>query len=234
MSAEAQQLQNESVAAMQDVETYRFETSVDASTDDQSISLDADGLINRTARRAKLDMRVSVGDEVTMYLVENTAYVKAGETGDWIVRDMSDRNMWDQQGRLERQQELLAASGLEITGNATVDGVPVHVAEVDVPQDKLDELTQLAQQQSGSSSDASISDATYTVYIATDSKLMRKVTVDMTIESDGQSADTSVSMRFFDFGTDATIEVPEEATQPSGSTAALAPPGSSGAAVAAP
>ena len=212
MSQEAQQLQNDSLAAMQDVNTYRFEMTMDMSGGGTSLSLDADGILNRTSERARLDMSMSGPRslDMVMYLISDTAYVNVD--GRWTTQDVSEEGMWDQNSQLQRQQELLRAGTLRITGNDTIDGVPVRVVEVDIPDDKLDELTALAQQSSGTSQ-GEITDATYTVYIAKDSTLLRKTSVDMTIEVQGNSFDATVSMRFFDFGTDTAIAIPEEAKE---------------------
>ncbi|MEF8838137.1 MAG: hypothetical protein V5A24_05960 [Haloarculaceae archaeon] len=100
----------------------------------------------------------------------------------------------------------------------------MHVVEVDTSADELDELSSMAQWGAGSGTAGSISDATYTASIARDSKLMRKIALDMTVESAGQTVDTSVTMRFFDFGADDAITITEEATEVLGANAALAGP----------
>lgn len=223
MSAEAKQLQSESTEAMQDVERYRFEMTTEVSLNDRSVRIDANGIINRADRRARLDMSMSGPRslEMVMYLVDDTAYARTG--GRWIRQDVSDRGIWDQNAQLERQRKILAASSLEITGETTVDGESVHVVKADIPKDKLDELTSLARQQSGSSSDASITKATYTFYIDKESNLTRKVSADMKLKLNGKTADASVSMTFSDYGTNTSITVPAEARESTGSQTAVTP-----------
>ncbi|MEF8776263.1 MAG: hypothetical protein V5A43_07140 [Haloarculaceae archaeon] len=98
MSDRAKQLRNESVAAMQDVDPYRAEMHVEATGENQVISMDIAGLFDRSARRAEIDVRVSTGDEVTMYLVEDSASINVG--GRWSNRIVFDRNLWDQNSQL--------------------------------------------------------------------------------------------------------------------------------------
>jgi hypothetical protein len=212
MSQEAQTLQEHSVAAMQEADTYRVSMTMDLRTVEASMGIDAEGVLNRPERRMRMNMSLDTprgNVDASTYIVDETAYVKAGPT--WRTRNVSERNLWDQNSQLERQRELMEAARLEIVGNDTVDGVPVRVVEFHIPDDKLDELTALAQQQAGTD-EGSITDASYTAYLSTESDLMRKMEADFEMEIEGQTADATVTMRFSDFGTETDITVPEEAT----------------------
>lgn len=222
MSDEAKQLQEQSIAAMEDVDTYRMELTMDLESEETSVSVDADGVLNRPERRLRMNMSMDAGPrsvDTTVYIVGETAYVNA--RGMWQTRDVSDRDLWDQNARLEQQRELMEAARLEIVGNETVDGVPVRVVEFHIPDDKLDELTALAQQQA-QTDQGEITDATYTAYIAQETGLMRKMEVDLSMEVEGQSVDGTVTMSFHSYGTDTNITVPEAATTGS-SYSAIAP-----------
>lgn len=222
MSERAQELQNQSTAAMQDVDTYRFDMSMTAEADQGSLSMDADGVLHRPRQRARMTMTMDgpgLSQDVTVYIVNQTGYLNAGDR--WLTRNVSERNMWEQNTQLQRQRELLANSTLSIAGNTTIDGADVYVVNVSVPEDMLDELTAMAQQQSGTMA-GSITDAEYTAYIAKASKLTRKIEADFAIEIQGESVDAAITMSFRDFGTATNITVPDAATEEPGSRAAVA------------
>lgn len=207
---------------MQAVDTYRFGMSMTAEADQGSVSLEADGVLHRSRQRARMTMRMDgpgLSQAVTVYILNQTGYVNAGDR--WVTRNVSDRNMWEQNSQLERQRELLANSALEITGNATVDGTEVYVVNVSVPEDMLDELTAMAQQQSGTMS-GSITDAEYTAYIAKESKLTRQIEAAFEMDVEGQTVDADITMTFRDFGTATNITLPDAATEGPGVTAATA------------
>jgi outer membrane lipoprotein-sorting protein len=212
MSDEAQALQERSIDAMQDVDTYAFDMTMDMDADQGSVSMDAGGVVNRAEKRLRMALEMDLPGQSTdteMYIDGDTAYVKVRSF--WQTQDVTDRNLWDQNSQLQRQRELMEVAHLEIVGNDTVDGVPVRVVEFTIPDDKLDELTAMAQQQSNTD-EGTITDASYTAYVGTEDDLMRRMEADFTIEIEDMTADASITMQFRDFGMDTNITVPEEAT----------------------
>lgn len=196
---------------MQGVDNYAFDMTMDMEMEGASLTMDAKGVLNRPARRMRIDLAMDLPSrsiETRTYIANDTAYVKVRSF--WRTQNVSEKNLWNQNSQLQRQRELMKAARLEIVGNATVDGVPVRVVTFHIPEDKLDELTAMAQQSAGTSK-GTITDASYTAYIATESDLMRKMEADFTMEIEGKTADASMTMRFHDFGLDTNITVPEEA-----------------------
>jgi hypothetical protein len=206
----AEQLQNESLAAMADVETYTLRSDIEMRASGQTVEMDVRGAINRSAKRARVLVDVSGPQAIsTKTIIANrTAYVQAGEH--WQTRPVPQNDIWEQNSRLAQQRELFRASTIEITGSTEIDGVPVTVVDIQVPESELDNLTSLAQQ--GAGGQATITDADYTAYISNETSLLRRTEVDLTMGVDGQSINGTVTMTFDDFDEPLEIRVPPAAT----------------------
>jgi outer membrane lipoprotein-sorting protein len=195
---------------MSSAETYAFDMSMSVEASDRTISMDATGVADRPARKIRMDMSMSgvMSRDITTYLDNQTAYVNVD--GRWRTQDISDRNVWDSRDQLARQRELLNASTVTLAGNDTVDGTPVRVLELTPDEGQLRELVE---QQTGSSlGDVSMSDVSFRYYVATDTDQVRKIEMDAEMSADGNSGSVSMTMRFSDFGSDVSVEIPEEAT----------------------
>lgn len=221
MSDREQQLKQETIGSLESVDNYRVAGDLSVSGDGRSIQGDIRGVIDRSERRARVEVDVSGATslESTTYIVNDTAHVHTRNT--WRTVDISDRNLWERNERLERQQEILEGAQFEVVGNDTVDGHPVRVVEIHVAKDKLDDLVSLAG--AGDSSDVTITEATYTSYIDTETNRLRRVSVDMTMELDGERLDAAVTQTFSDFEENVTIEIPEQARDGVPATAGSAP-----------
>lgn len=202
----ADRIQSESTTAMQSVDSYEFdmEMSLIVEDADESLTMSADGVVNRSNRR--MQFRASVaGQSVQSYLVNETMYVTVD--GETQTQDVSDRNIWEQNDRLARQKELLASADAMSTENVTRDGeafIKLHI-EPDEQQTK-----ELAEEQMGQSfGDVNVEEVEYDVYIAKETKRMTEMDMRMEMSQDGQTVTAEMVMTFSDFGTETNIEPPE-------------------------
>ncbi len=211
-SAAANQLQNESIKAMADVETYSIHSDIETSVSDRSVSLTLDGVVNRTAHRGHMTIHLSGPQEMSMemYIDGQTAFVKLGDT--WQQRSVPQTDLWNQSNRLAQQREIYAASTFEITGSGVIDGTPVTVVRITVPDDQLENLTTLAQQQSGIAS-GTITEAEYTAYISNETALTRRVVMEYSMQLEDRTVEGTVETTFDEFGMDPNITIPEAATE---------------------
>jgi hypothetical protein len=210
MSAREQQLKHETLGSLGSVDTYTIDGTVSVSGESRSISGTVDGVVDRPDREARVRIALSgaASVETTTYIVGDTAYVNA--RGMWRRMNVSDRNVWDRNARLQQQREIFEAAQFELIGNDTVGGKPVRVVRIHVPDDRLDDLRRLA----GTDNEGvRISEATYTASIDAETDRLRRMEADMRMNADGQTVDAAVTMTFDDFDEAVTIEVPEEATE---------------------
>lgn len=211
MSQEAKQIQNESLDAMADVDAYELDAEMRVQGADQTVEMALSGAVNRSARMARVEvqMRSPRSLTTTTYIDGRTAYV---DTAMGWQRRTLPADYWSAGNRLQTQREVFAASTMDIAGTDVVDGTPVTVVDITVPDDQLDELLSIAQRTQPTGPQGSITDAAYTAHIANETGLLRRVEVDMTMEVDGQSFDATVDMRFSHFGEPTPIAIPDAAT----------------------
>jgi len=210
-SAEAQELVEQATQSMQDVDTYTMEMSVEMSTNGQTLSLDTDSVINRTDKRAQVELSVNgmgQAQTITSYIINESVYVQ--QDGTWQSQQLSDGQSWDSRDHLQQSRKLFEESSVRVVGNDTVDGTPVRVLEIDADQEAMLDL--ISQQRDSISADVSPTDVTLRQYVSTETNLTRKIEMDMQMGPSGQSASASVMIRFSDFGTDTDIAVPDGAT----------------------
>lgn len=209
-SEQARQLQQASLDAMDGVDTYEFEMTMTASAEGRAVDVDATGVANRSAERSRVTLTVDTprGDQrVTAYLVDGTAYAEAG--GEWRTRDI---DLAQQRDRLQQMAEILNASTVTFEGNTTVDGEPVSTLRLEVPQNRLDELSVLSQGTGGAGvSDFEFTEVTYTLQVSREDHLPREVGIDATAQAGGQSVELTGTVRYDAFGQPQNITLPADA-----------------------
>jgi hypothetical protein len=208
-SEQARQLQQASLDAMGSVDTYEFEMTMTASAEEQSVEVEATGVANRSGPRSTLTVTVDTprGDQrVTAYLVGGTAYAEAG--GRWQTREV---DLAEQRDRLQQMEEILNASTVTFEGNSTLDGEPVSTLRLEVPQDRLDELSVLSQGGGAGVADFDFTEFTYTLQVSRDDHLPRQVEIDATAQAGGRSIDLTGTVRYSEFGRPQNITLPGDA-----------------------
>lgn len=209
-SEAAQRLQQQSIDAMESVESYRMGLSMDVESDSSSVTIDSDALIDRSERKMEMNMTLSGGgihEDLVMYIEDRTAYI---DTGMMWQTQTYDYDVWGQQDRIAQQRELLNHSRVTLAGNDTVDGEPVRVMEIHPDKDKLEEI--VAQQPSSDYGNAEFDSVSYRFYVSTETHRLRKMEMDASMTVDGTSGDVSMTMTVSDYGTNATVDIPPEAT----------------------
>lgn len=211
MSEREKELKEQALAAMSGAETYNMTMEMRVEADGREVTLDATGTVDRPARKAHLDMSMDVMGrhvDVQSYVINDTLYQHASNRPMWQRQDVSDENTWSEQDRLRKQRQLLDGATVSIVGHDTIDGHAVTVLRADLDGSSLQDL--VAQQ--GTDLDgASIKDATYELAVDNETNRTRRVSVDMEMKRGGKSATASVTMTMRDYGTDVSIELPEEA-----------------------
>ena len=194
--------------AMQDVDSYTFEMSMSMASDqsDQTIDLGGSGAINVAEQRMRMEMDV-MGQSITQYIIGQTMYIN--QQGTWIQQDVPQDNIWEQQ-QLAQQQEILEQATVNFEGNTTIDGTDVYELSVDIDEEQVMEI--ISQQQGGALTEQlSLDDVTYTMYVAHDTKYLKRINADMSMSVQGQSVDADLEMTFQDYNGDISIELPPEA-----------------------
>lgn len=209
-SEQARQLQQASLDAMDEVDTYEFEMTMTASAEGQSVNVEATGAANRSGQRSTVTLTVDTprGDQrVTAYLVDGTAYAEGG--GEWQTREV---DLAQQRDRLQQMAEILNASTVTVEGNVTVDGEPLSTLRLEVPQDKLGELSVLSQGTGGAGvADFEFTEFTYTLHVSRDDHLPRQVEIDATAQVGGQSVELTGTVRYSAYGQPQNITLPADA-----------------------
>jgi len=206
-ASDAEQVKDDAVAAMQDVDTYRMEMEMNITANDRTLSMSQDGVFDHGAKQARLNM-TAYGTEAVVYMDGDMMYVNAGSR--WQTRDLSGQDPWESGNGITQQQNVLESGDVSVEGTETVDGVETTVLAVDPDLSELKAL--IAQQQAQSLEGVTIDDATYRLYVATDSNLPRKMEMAMEMSVDDQSTEVEMTTRFSDYGEPVNVTIPEEAT----------------------
>lgn len=214
MSAEA--VQQAVLNASDRPSTYEMYMNMTMSVDgDQFMSMTMDGVVNSDAKKARADMSVSSAMADTtaeMYIANETVYMKIDDR--WRTRSVgqaSGMGGWNQTAQMERQRRMLSNASVSLAGSTTVDGTETTVLEVDPDTTSLTRM--IGNQQGLTGSDVEITDMTVEMYVANRTGRLRQSDVEMTMDVQGQTATTDVTIELSNFGLETDIQVPEEATR---------------------
>jgi outer membrane lipoprotein-sorting protein len=191
--------------ATEDVATYGVEFRMNLTANGETLQLTQTGVYNRTSERARSNASV-YGTPATTYFDGETAYVNAG--GQWQVQDLSGSGIWAENGTLARQRALLDAGNVSVVGNGTVDGVATTVYAVDADPAAFESLLG---QQTGTTGDFAVQNASYRLYVADDTDLPQKAELSTTVTAQGQSSQVNVTILFSDYGEPVHVTVPGDA-----------------------
>lgn len=222
----AAEIRQQSVGAMEDVETARYDLSMTVSTTQGTMTMNATGALDRAARKQRLDMemKVTAGDRsrtiaAEFYFVNDTMYTRVEGQSDWQQRPIGDRNLWNN-SQITRQTELLQAVSVTKEGTATVGGTETYVLAM--AADDTAKLKQaLAEQLSRNGNrrglqlleNSEIETFDATVYVARDTNYIRKMDLRMTlIRESGDEMEMEMTITYSDLNGDVSIDVPTGAT----------------------
>lgn len=216
---DAETLQQEAQASMQDVNSLTMGMDIDMEVEGRmgtaSISMESDAAANYEARRMHLEdlsMEVSspAGEQsvtAEAYQVGDTMYLNEGSG--WQSQP-ADNAAWSQSG-VSQQSELLDDADVTIEGAEVVNDEDTLVVSVEPTDESLQELAGETAASSTTGSTMEIESATVTQYIAAeDPHYVMKSEVDMTATVEGQTVDLSMSYTMDDHEEAVTIDVPDE------------------------
>lgn len=202
-NAQAQAIQENSTAAMQEVSSYEFSMDIEMTAQGETFSVTSNGAVDTEAEEMYLEMDF-LGQETTQYIIGDTLYVSSA--GQWQQQDVSDQNVWDQQA-LENQQRLMENSDVALKGNTTIDGERVYEISIDPDPSDVEKVVSQGQ----GAAQVSVEDASFTQYVRHSDYLIERVDADMTLSAQGQSMDATMSIDFSNYGVDPDIELPAAA-----------------------
>ncbi|WP_123536416.1 LolA-like protein [Halosimplex salinum] len=194
--------------AVDDTERYRFEADIGvvATVDDRTERVDV--RLNGTVDAA--DQRIHGfaerdGEAFESYLDNRTRYQECGGMFDrWAVEE-HEVDDWSTLTPAVRQLSLLESGSLSHNGTETVDGEETTLL---VGEPTTDALTQYQERRSRPVlGGPSIDDAEVRVWLDGETDRPRKTRVEFEVSQDGNTATAATTMRF-DYGTDASVEVP--------------------------
>jgi hypothetical protein len=217
----AGEIRSQSVSAMDGIDVATYEMTVDAEAGNGDVSMDVTGAVDRSARKQRLEMNVSttaMGDsrtvEATAYVDGETMYLNLG--GQWRTQNLSNRALWEN-GQIGSSRELMEAVSVSKAGTATVAGTETYVLELtaddtDAVQEALNSQLSQGAQGTGSLAAGDVERFDGRMYVATDSKHLRRMELNVTTTTRGRTVDTSVTITYTQVGGDVSIDLPEEAT----------------------
>ncbi len=180
--------------------------------------------------------------EMEMYLVNNTMYMKdlgiPELPAQWTKIEMPEgsEESWESQDQLKQQMELLTISELELLEDEKVNGVDCYVLNIVPDTEKFWETT-MAKVMARSTQDLApgidlqkiLKSMSTKEWIAKDTNFLMKtqMAVHLVVNSEDldipdmvekftMTADEEIEMRFYDYNTPVSIELPEAAESASG------------------
>lgn len=206
----AEDIQEEATAAMEEVSSAAFTMDMTVDSDQGSLSLQSDGVMDIDDKRMRMNMSLeSQGQtiELTQYIIDQTAYQQVD--GQWQSSDVSGQDIWAEGNQLNMQQRMLENSTVEVTGNDTVDGNEVWVVSIEPSDEAIQQF--LTGTGTGVTENMDIESISFTQYVDTDTHHVRKLDLSMDTTMQGESATMEMTMTFSRFDESFDIELPSGA-----------------------
>lgn len=197
-----------------DLSSYRYNMTVNASSTGSSRHIDGHGVgaANVTAKRHVINASID-GTKALTYLDNRTAYTECQFPGaDWGRQNLSAETDWTELTPLGRQLELLSTGDLYHNGTERIDGqAVVHLSGR--PTD--DALSGNDGSSSVSVFDSSKADEV-TVHLWVDASTNRPVRTDLRVVSraNDETATATLAVRYRGYGDPVRISIPKEARDP--------------------
>ena len=204
----------ESMAALDAVETYRYETDlrVQATADGRTERVHAivTGAVDSSARRMNSTTDVD-GRTVEAYLLNRTAYQQCSRIRSFWGVENETAEDWDALTPAYRQLALLESGDLRYEGKATVDGrAATHV----VGEPSADALARYREDRSQPIfGGPEIHDVRLEVWIENETDLPIRTRLRFSLSSGDGSGSARMETKFTDFGDPVSIDLPEEARE---------------------
>lgn len=203
-ASDAEHVKEDATAAMADVDTYRMEMEMNITANGRTLAMHQRGVFDHEAEVARVNA-TAMGEQTTTYIDGRKLYVNVA--GEWRTQDISGSNVWENGTSAARQRQILESGNVSLVGGATVDGTETTVLRVDPDTEDLKAL--IKQQRGGQPIDGiGIENATYTMYVANETDLVRKVELSMSMAIDGHSAESNATITFSAYDEPVSIELP--------------------------
>jgi len=212
---EAERIAADAVGEMQTVSAYNFSTKQVVSFGQSELNVTADGTVNHSSERLRMEVVESVQTNTTRSKEFATVYV-VGDTRcrstsrsrtEWNVTE--DAGAWNQGLSPAAQAEILNASGTEaaLLENTTVRGQDAYVVRIKPDVATLQRV--VANQTSADLSTVAVRNASITQYVAHDDNRLLRSELDLAFVQQGRLTRTTLTMTYSDFGDVGPITIPE-------------------------
>lgn len=199
---QAEQRLDAATGALNDTDTYRFETemTVVATAEDRTERVDVDATGGVDIPERAMWTNATRDDETRRsYALNRTVYQECGDPWDgWGVEELDDADDWATYTPAVRQLSLLESGSLYYNGTDTVDG---EEAVLLVGEPTADAITQYQERRSRSLfGGPSIDDTEATVWLDPETDRPLRTEIRFEVSGDDGSATASVASRFSGYG----------------------------------
>jgi len=206
----ALEIRNETIDALENVDSYGMSMDVSASAEgrSESISATGDGIANRTARLMRMNMTVQ-SRTVTSYLQNRTAYTQCPSPwSGWGEQNQSTDIEWLTLTPLGRQVELFERTNVYWDGTATVDGHDTAVIVAHPTQETLSSLPGESQTDLANP-DANVENITAKLWVDRETSRPVRSLLRLQISGNGGEATAKVMIDYTDYDESITVKIPE-------------------------
>jgi len=208
----ALEVRNETVEALADVDSYRMSIDVDASASgdgqSRSITLDGDGVVNRTSKLMRMETTVE-DRSTTTYLDGRAAYTKCSDlwTG-WERQNQSTDVDWPALTPLGRQAELFERTNVYWNGTATIEGRETSVIVAYPDEETVSSLPGQSQTDLANA-DANVENITAKLWVDQETARPVQSLLAIQVSGNGGEATANVMIDYEDYNEPVQIEMPE-------------------------
>jgi len=203
---------------MAEVTSYRtaVDGNVDATSDDEEISLAVTGTVATNASTQRMNATATVrqssgpgtrdGTQMT-YIEGFTAYTECARIG-WERENLSTSRPWLTYTPAGQQLALLNRTDVYWRGTERIDGRQTAVIAAQPTTQELQSGPSVRSSDPTEVGDANIENATVTVWLDTETDLPVKARREIQIAQGGNTATASITFRFTDYGEPTTVTRP--------------------------
>ena len=237
-SVNADEVRDDSLDAMENTETYRFDMEMNMTMDGLggemegfSVDMTGEGAVNESSERMRMSSTTDIGEgtEQQTYVVNDTVYTKTemGGDGSWYRMDSRSEvsQTWNSSAPAGDYEEILEISEVSHEGTETVDGESAYVLSLDPDPDAYTDL--LKERLNGATDGgtpplfgdggATVEDASARYWISEKTGHVLRTRSEMDLSfgmgntGESMSATVEIDVRMYDHGEDVSVELPDEA-----------------------
>lgn len=207
-------LLNNTQAALDDVDSYRYtlngQIEADDADDIRRVSIMGEGAVNLTSEQLNATTRIDDHHRST-YVDGQTAYVECARPAfGWEEDNRSDRTTWQQNTPLGRTIALLDTTSVYYRGERDLAGESAHVIEGYPTKRDFRALNPTSQ---GQLQRGNIQNTTVRLWIDPDTTRPRRIDHRIAVTVQGESGVLKFSFSFSAYNTPIRISVPAEVTE---------------------